>query len=111
MIEEFVLKEEILDADDFDLSEICKPRTTNSRKSMAPVYTYLIVKDQTDCDHHMSQKELAEKLAASPINIVVDRRTISRMVYSLADSGVGIKALPGKGVWYDGDVWYDKEMF
>ena len=86
----------------------CFPlKTTNSRKSMAPVYAYLIIKEKTDEKHHLSQTALRKALAESPINIVLDRKSISRIVYTLADSGIGVAASKKAGVWYNGNVWYN----
>jgi len=100
----------IEEIDDATLIEMYKIRETNSRKSMAATYAYLILQEQTNKDCHMTQKELAKKLEASPINITLDRKAISRIVYTLADAGIGICALPKEGVWYDSDsVWYNKK--
>ena len=94
---------------DEEFEKLFAERATNSRKSIASTYAYLIIRAETSEAHHMTQAELMKKLAKSPIEIKLDRKAISRMVYTLADAGLGIKASPKEGIWYDGRGWNSQD--
>ena len=86
--------------DDAQLDELFRPKHTNSRKSLAPLFVYLILKEQTDARHHLRQQDILKKLEEYPYEIFVERKTLSRIVHNLADSQLHIK-VDKTGVWYE----------
>ena len=89
-----------------DCSDWERPKKTNSRKSMVPLFVYLILKEKTDTRRHLSQKELMVELEKFPYEVSVERKALSRTIHGLADSGLGIVSDLRDGVWFDSDhVW------
>ena len=86
--------------DDAELDELFRPKHTNSRKSLAPLFVYLILKEQTDAGHHLRQQDILKKLEEYPYEIFVERKTLSRIVHNLADSQLHIK-VDKTGVWFE----------
>ena len=91
---------------DEELDALYRPKKSNSRKSLAPLFVYRILTEATDSEHHLTQKEIAEKLEAYPYEISLERKALSRVIHNLEDTGFGIISAPKKGVWFDADeIW------
>ena len=98
------MTDEELDALDDELYSLKK---TNSRKSIAPLFIYLILKEKSSADRHFSQEELAQILSKMPYEIKLERKAIGRIIHNLVDSDLGIYSLKGYGTWYSDHGLYD----
>ena len=95
------LRQERLDLmSDEELDAYYHPRNTNTRKSMAPLFVYLILKDKTDSQKHMRQQDLLQELEKYPYELFIERKALSRLIHNLADSQLAI-CVDKTGVWYE----------
>lgn len=93
---EDVLPEDVLDS-------YSNPVSVNTRKSMASLFVYLILKEHSSNDHPMKQQDILDALAARPYEIVLERKALGRTLHNLADSNLGIYTDRRRGAWYMGD--------
>ena len=93
---------------DEEIDEFYRPRKTNSRKTLAPLFIYFAVRDHSSPEKHLSQNDIIDILSKDPYEITIERKAVGRVIHLLADSGVGIVSMPGCGTWYDRSrVWND----
>ena len=92
-------EEEDYEATDY----LYRPLKQNSRKSLAPVFVYLILVNYSGPDHHISQKGLINLLERR-YEITIERKALGRIIHGLADSGLGIFFSKRDGCWYDADA-------
>ncbi len=85
---------------DEQLDELARPKKQNSRKSMLPLFVYLVLKEYSSAEKPMRQPEILEKLANDPYEIIVERKALSRALHGLLDSNVNIYG-SSSGVWYE----------
>ena len=78
-------------------------KKTNGRKSLAPLFIYLILTEESSSDRHLSLSDIGKSLSEMPYEIELERKAIGRIVHNLADSGLGIFSMRGYGTWYDSD--------
>ncbi len=83
--------------------ELYSYKKVNNRKSLAPLFIYLILKEESSSEKHLSQNDIAERLRKIPYEITLERKAIGRIIHNLADSQLGIYSLKGYGTWYDSD--------
>lgn len=86
-------------SDDFD-DDAFRPQRMNSRKSLAPLFVYLILKEHSDAEHHLKQQEILSHLRKYPYEIELERKALSRIVHNLADSQLKICTDAKEGSWY-----------
>ncbi len=86
---------------DDELDSFHRPSKTNSRKSMAPLFVYLILQDNSSPDRPLSQKDILKMLSAYPYEVYIERKALSRIIHNLRDSQVGVHSDPHIGTWYD----------
>lgn len=91
---------------DDELDELFKPRKTNNRKSMAPLFVYLILKEKTNVKKHFRQQEILEELKKYPYEISIERKALSRIVHNLMDSQLSVMS-DKTGVWFEKDCESD----
>ncbi len=72
----------------------------NNRKSNAPLYIFVILRDSSSKDRPLTQKQIIEKLDAWPYGVSLERKACSRILACLADSDCGVITGP-KGSYYD----------
>jgi hypothetical protein len=84
-----------------DVDSAYRPMKTNSRKSLAPLFVYLILKEMSGPDRHMTQAEILKALSAYPFEVELERKALSRIIHNLTDSGLGIRSAARAGVWYE----------
>ena len=92
---EDVLPEDVLDS-------YSNPVSVNTRKSMASLFVYLILKEHSSNDHPMKQQDILDALADRPYEIVLERKALGRTLHNLADSNLGIYTDRRRGAWYMG---------
>ncbi len=98
--------EEYYNLTDEELDELYRPKKANSRKSLAPLFVYLILKEHTDMYHPYTQNQIIQKLEEYPYEISIERKAVGRILHNLEDSGLGIRSAAGMGSWYDKDnIW------
>lgn len=85
--------------DDEDMEENTKKK--NSRKSLVPLYVYLILKEQSDSSRPLKQVDLIRILKEYPYEISMERKALGRIIHNLEDSEIGIYTEPHKGCWYE----------
>ncbi len=83
--------------------ELFSYKKTNKRKSLAPLFIYLILTEESSSEKHLSQADIANRLLKMPYEIELERKAIGRIIHNLADSGLGIYSLKGYGTWFDSD--------
>ncbi len=91
--------------DDDELDELYRPRKMNSRKALAPLFLFQILKDSTSPEKHLSQQELIERMQEYPYELTLERKSVGRSLHLLADSGLGIRCTR-QGAWYDPDACF-----
>ena len=84
-----------------ELDELFRPQKMNSRKSMAPLFVFLILQEKSSPEKHMRQQEILAELSKFPYEIILERKALSRIIHNLVDSQVGIFSDLRSGVWYD----------
>ena len=88
---------------DEELDECSRPLKTNSRKSLAPLFVYFILKKYSSSTKHLRQKEILDYLKQYPYEITVERKALSRIIHNLLDSGLFIYS-DKKGTWMEQDI-------
>ena len=87
---------------DEELDALSRPRNANSRKSMVPLFVYLILKQHSSSEHPLKQHEIISYLADEPYEVVIERKALSRVIHNLKDSQLGIYTDKHRGTWHMG---------
>ena len=91
---------------DEELDEFYRPRKQNTRRTLAPLFVYFILKEHSNPGHRHSQGEIIDLLVEDPYEIQIERKALGRVLHLLADSGLGVVSNPRYGAWYDSEqVW------
>ena len=91
---------------DEEIDEFYRPRKTNNRRTLAPLFVHMILKEKSSPEKHLSQNEIIDILSEDPYEIQIERKALGRVIHLLADSGIGVVSAPGYGTWYDSEqVW------
>ena len=77
-------------------------------KKLALLRIWQILKENTDCDHHLTQEEIADKLEKD-FGIVIERKAVSRNLSLLKEAGVDIES-DRRGSWLDSREFEDSEL-
>ncbi len=83
-----------------ELDDFFRPRKTNNRKSMAPLFVYLILREKTDVKNHLRQQEILNELKQYPYEISIERKALSRIIHNLMDSQLSVKS-DKTGAWIE----------
>ncbi len=83
---------------DEQLDEYYKPKKGNSRKSLAPLFVYLILKEKSSAEKPLRQKDILEILSGFPYEIKIERKALSRIIHGLCDSQLSIYS-NATGIW------------
>ncbi len=86
---------------DEEIDAYYRPKKQNNRKSLLPLFVYLILKKYSSSERPLQQQDIIDYLAAGPYEIKVERKAISRVIHSLEDSDLGIHSVHKRGVWYE----------
>lgn len=85
---------------DDELDELYRPRMNNKRKTMAPLFIYLILKEHTDRDNPLLIKGII-RLLEEEYEISLGRNAVLKHVNTLVDEDVNIwGGKRGDGYWY-----------
>jgi len=104
--EDYLEDDELEELSDEELDELYRPKQVNSRKSLAPLFVYKILTEETSRNHHVTQKEIAKRLMEYPYEIKIERKALARVIHNLEDTGFGITSRPRNGYWYDEEkIW------
>ena len=88
---------------DEELDALHRPRkNANSRKSLLPLFVYLILKQHSDSEHPLRQQDILAYLADDPYEIIVERKALSRVISNLKSSQLGICTDKHRGSWIMG---------
>ncbi|MDO4961350.1 MAG: hypothetical protein Q4E57_05800 [Eubacteriales bacterium] len=85
---------------DEEIDELYRPKKSNSRKSLAPLFVYLILKDHSDDGRHMSHKDILKELEEYPYEVHIERKALGRIIHNLTDSQLNIYSGKRSGTWY-----------
>ena len=86
---------------DDELDELYRPKKANNRKSMAPLFVYLVLKENSDRNHPLRQQEILNFLSKYPYEINIERKALSRIIHNLIDSNLGIESDVKLGTWFE----------
>lgn len=91
---------DIGDKTDDELDKLYKRRMSNKRKTMAPLYIYLILKEHTDWDNTLLIKDII-RLLEEEYEITLGRNAVLKHVNTLIEEDVNIwGGERGDGYWY-----------
>lgn len=99
------LPEESFVFEDDDSDEDYRPMKTNKRKSMAPLFVYLLLKNCSNKNSPLRQQQIINMLKKYPFEISIERKALSRIIHNLADSDLDIHTSPKRGTWYEEADW------
>lgn len=88
---------------DDELDDLFRPPKTNSRKSMAPLFVYLILKEHSNSQKHLRQQEILKKLADRPYEVQLERKALSRILHNITDSQLSVFS-DKTGTWLEQEV-------
>lgn len=77
---------DIEDMTDEELDEYYRPKKSNSRKSLAPLFVYEILTKYSDSDRHLRQKDILDILSKYPYEVTLERKALGRIIHNLTDS-------------------------
>ena len=88
---------------DEEIDEFYRPKKTNSRKSLAPLFIYLILKDESSSDKHLSHNDIAKKLSIHEFRVGkymesvrnTDIQTIRSVISRCVDADAALKSSDG----------------
>lgn len=87
--------------DDNTLDQLYKRQKTNTRKSMAPLFIYLVLKEYSSPQKPLKQQEIINILKKYPYEIFIERKAVSRIIHNLVDSDLNIYSNAKIGTWFD----------
>ncbi len=87
-----------------ELDALSRPKNANSRKSLVPLFVYLILLQHSDSEHPLRQQEIISYLADEPYEVVIERKALSRVLHNLRDSQIGIYTDKRRGAWHMGGL-------
>lgn len=85
---------------DAELDEYFRPKKSNSRKSMAPLFVYLILKEHSNSKKHLRQRDILEILEKYPYEISIERKSLSRIIHNIIDSQLSVYS-DQTGTWLE----------
>lgn len=75
---------------DEELDNLFRPKKTNSRKSMAPLFVYLILKEHSSSEKHLRQQDILKILEGYPYEVPLERKALSRIIHNITDSQLSV---------------------
>ena len=84
---------------DEEIDEFYRPKKANSRKTLVPLFVYLILREYSSAEKHLTQNEILAYLREDPYEVVIERKALGRVIHLLTDSQLGICSYPGMGTW------------
>ena len=87
--------------DDELLDKLYRPLKQNKRKTMAPLFVYLILKEHSSSAKHLRQNEILKYLQNMPYEITIERKALSRTIHNLVDSQLCVHTDTKTGTWIE----------
>lgn len=84
--------------DEVGLDTMDRPMKTNTRKSMVPLFVYLILQEKSSTQNHMRQQDIL-KVLEEVYEVRIERKALSRLIHGLSDSQLPIFT-DKTGVWF-----------
>lgn len=84
-----------------EIDEYYRPQKTNNRKSLLPLFVYLVLKKYSSPEKPLKQQEIIYYLTRSPYEINVERKAVGRVIHALVDSDLGIVSEHKVGTWFE----------
>ena len=72
----------------------------NSRRQLAPLFVYEILKNCSNPRRRLTQSEIIRRLDAYPYALSIERKALSRTLHLLEDTDLGIHN-SRSGSWYE----------
>lgn len=72
----------------------------NSRRQLAPLFVYEILKNCSNPRRRLTQSEIIRRLDAYPYALSIERKALSRTLHLLEDADLGIHN-SRSGSWYE----------
>lgn len=88
---------------DEELDNLFRPKKTNSRKSMAPLFVYLILKEYSSSEKHLRQQDILKILEGYPYEVPLERKALSRIIHNITDSQLSVFS-DKTGTWLEQEV-------
>ena len=85
---------------DEEIDEFYRPKKGNKRKSLAPLYVYIILVQFSTPENHLSQQQIIELLERL-YEITIERKALSRILHTLADEEIGVINTLKEGSWFE----------
>ena len=93
------------DLTDEEIDEYYRPKKQNSRKTLAPLFVYRILQEESTPEKYLTQAKILKRLEER-FELTLERKALSRMLHNLQDEGLGIGSHPKEGFFCDPDtVW------
>lgn len=88
---------------DEEIDALYRPKKANGRKSMSPLFIYLILKEHSDPQHHLHHADI-QRLLEEEYEVEVGRAAVGRYLQNLADEEkTNIWVSEKEGCWYSED--------
>ena len=85
---------------DEEIDDLYRPKKSNNRKTLAPLYVYIILRERSTPQKHLSQQQIL-RLLEELYEITIERKALSRILHTLADEEIGIVNTPKYGSWFE----------
>lgn len=86
---------------DLEDEEACAPSgKRNSRRQLAPLFVYEILKNCSNSRRRLTQSEIIRRLDAYPYALSIERKALGRTLHLLEDAELGIHN-SRSGSWYE----------
>lgn len=86
---------------DEELDEFYRPKKTNTRKSLAPLFVYDILSKKSNSKKHLRQQEILKELEKYPYEITLERKALSRIIHNLTDMSQYAVFSDKTGAWVE----------
>lgn len=93
--------EELEMMSDDELDELSRPKKTNTRKSLAPLFVHSILKEKSNSKKHLRQPDILKELEKYPYEITLERKALSRIIHNLIDTPQYAVFSDKTGVWVE----------
>ena len=84
-----------------ELDELYRPKKSNTRKSLAPLFVYSILKEKSSSKKHLRHQEILKELQKYPYELVIERKALGRIIHNLTDTSHYAVFSDKTGVWID----------
>ena len=94
-------EDEDKDLTDEEFDELYRPKKSNSRKSLAPLFIYEILTKNSNTEKHLRHKDILDILSRYPYEVTLERKALGRIIHILTDSWNHAVCQDSTGVWVE----------